>query len=144
MHQKMLEFLQREHLLTLSVCDVQGVYSASCFYCFFKEGYTLVCKSQESSRHIQLARKNPFVGVNIAHHTKKIQEISGMQIKALLRHAKEQETGCYHAKYPFARLGGGEVYALEILWAKYTDNSLLIPKKLEYRREICYTSPKKE
>ena len=152
-------FLQKMHILTLSVIDsldsrklsqilsqidsaesrfsessqLFSVHCASCFYAFDKQNLSLIFKSDKKSRHITLALQNPIVGVNIATQTKILKHIKGVQIKALFNHASDSQKALYYARFPFARLGKGEIYALKILWAKYTDNSLLRSEKITYQ-----------
>ncbi|TLD80675.1 hypothetical protein LS70_008885 [Helicobacter sp. MIT 11-5569] len=137
MDEKIKKFLANSHLLTLSVIDCEqdlaaiGVYSASCYYAFMVE--SLLIKSSADSKHIKLAELNPNISVTIAKDSKNLSKIEGIQIKAYFRKALAKEKKAYYARFPFARLGSGEIFALDILWAKYTNNALL--KKVIYIKE---------
>lgn len=136
MDQKVKDFIFSQHILSLSVCDKDGVYSASCFYVFDEKSLSLVIKSNPKSKHILLAQENPKIAVTIAVNTRKIYLIKGIQAKASFEKANDQQKNIYYQEYPFARLVNGENYSLRICWLKYTDNSFLSKRKLEYRFDI--------
>ncbi|QOR01584.1 MULTISPECIES: pyridoxamine 5'-phosphate oxidase family protein [unclassified Campylobacter] len=133
MDKRIKTFIQSQKLLTLSMLDDDGgVYCASCYYAFDDKNLSLIFASEEHTKHIQLALKTPNVGVNIALDTDVINLIKGVQIKAHFQTAsKEQEALYYHA-FPFARLAKASIFTLKIQWAKYTDNKILLSKKLEF------------
>ena len=111
MDAKIKNFVSSNHLLALSVLDnQQEIYTASCYYAFCEKYISLVFKSMQDCKHIQFAKCNPKVGVIIAEDSKKLHLIKGLQIKAS--------------------------FTLDILWAKYTDNTLLMEKKLIYQRNL--------
>ncbi|MCI2235569.1 hypothetical protein MKD52_01795 [Helicobacter sp. CaF467b] len=136
MNQKILKFIAKNHLLTLSVRDEdKGVYIANCYYALDKKDCCLLIKSALDSKHIKLAIQNPHLAVSIAKDSKKLILIKGVQIKALFKQAINEQKSLYYSQFPFARFASGEIFALEILWAKYTDNGLLISEKLIYQKE---------
>lgn len=140
MHEKIRAFIESAHLLSLSAIDARdskeiGVYGASCYYTFFVPTLSLCFKSALDSKHIQLATRNPNLSVIIAKDSKHLAEIEGVQIKAYFRTSSKEEQSAYYTRFPFARLGNGAVFALEILYAKYTNNQLLQKEKLTYIKE---------
>lgn len=139
MNEKITDFIRKQHLLSLSVIEKDSslleVYSASCYYAFDEENLCLLFKSAQDSKHIQLCALNPKVGVIIAKDSKNLGSIQGLQIKAFFKQATQAQKNLYYTAYPFAKLGKGEVFALEILWAKYTDNKLLLSEKLIFMRK---------
>ncbi|MCI5967927.1 hypothetical protein [Helicobacter sp.] len=140
MDDRIKAFITKQHLLALSVIDNTdsthlSVYSASCYYAFVKENLSLCFKSDSNSKHIKLAYVNPSVGVIIAKDSNTLTHLKGVQIQATFRNATQQEQGVYYDKFPFARLGSGEIFALDIDFAKYTNNQLLLQKKLTYTKE---------
>ena len=135
MDKRIKNFLKDEHLLCLSVCDENGVYPSSCYYVFCEENLSLCFKSDKDSKHIQLAKQNPKISANIHKDSKILGLLKGVQIKATFRNATQCEEALYYKRFPFARLGNGEVFALVIDFAKYTDNKLLLKEKLTYIKE---------
>ncbi|WP_299546012.1 hypothetical protein [uncultured Helicobacter sp.] len=138
MNDKIKAFIAKQHLLALSVIDNTedthlSVYSASCYYAFFTQNLSLCFKSDSNSKHIKLASVNPNVAVIIAQDSSILTNLKGVQIKAYFRNATQEEQRFYYQKFPFATLGNGEIFALDIYFAKYTDNQLLLQKKLIYK-----------
>ena len=147
MDERIKAFIAREKVFALSVieCDSnqnriaanQGlrVYGASCYYAFFAHNLSLCFKSAVDSKHIQLARLNPNVSVIIAKDSRILGNIQGVQIQARFRDSTQEEESAYYTRFPFAKLGNGAVFALDIYFAKYTDNRLLLQKKLTYIKD---------
>lgn len=129
------KFIQNNHLLSFSVIDNDEVYCASCYYAFDINNISLIIKSNIESKHIQLAKMNPKIAITIAKDSKKLLLIKGVQIKAIFCESNNYEKNLYYLRFPFAKLGDGEIYTLKIFWAKYTDNKLLINKKLIFNKE---------
>ncbi|EAI3905430.1 MULTISPECIES: hypothetical protein [Campylobacter] len=132
MDERIKKFIYSQKLLTLSVQDNDEIYCASCYYTFDDKNLALIFASEEHTRHIQLSYKNPKVGVNIALDTNIINLIKGVQIKAIFRKATAEQEKIYYEKFPFAKLAKACIFALNIQWAKYTDNKILLSKKLEF------------
>ncbi|MBX7490405.1 hypothetical protein [Helicobacter turcicus] len=140
MDDRIKAFIAEQHLLSLSVIDSTdsahlGIYTASCYYVFFSSNLSLCFKSDSSSKHIKLAYVNPSVGVTIAQDSNILANIKGAQIQARFRDSSQEEQNAYYKKFPFAKLGGGVVFALDICFAKYTNNQLLLQEKLTYTKE---------
>ena len=122
----------KEYQKTKEFCG--GVHSASCFYVFDKENLALIIKSEPTTRHIELAQRFSIVGINIAKSTLKLLAIKGAQIRAQFGNATKEQERLYYQKFPYAKALNGEIYALEILWAKYSDNKFFGKTKVEFFR----------
>ena len=134
MDRLIIKFLEKNHLLSFGVIDDDCVYSASCYYAFDKKDLSLLIKSDEKSRHIQLAMKNPKISITIAKDSKKLLLLKGLQIKAIFAKSNNDEKEIYYLRFPFAKFRAGEIYTLKILWAKYTDNSLFKSNKIIFSK----------
>ncbi len=134
MDKRIMRFIAREHIMHIAIRDNDGVYNASCFYAFDSKNLALIFKSNPTSHHIILAQHSPYVGISIARNVRIVRKIQGLQAKGFFSQAKDEQKQWYYKTYPFGRAIDGQIYALEILWCKYTDNSLLISKKLEYQK----------
>ena len=130
------DYIKKNHLLSLGIQDSDGVYMVSCFYAFDEKNLALIFKSDETTKHVNLMLKKPYVGVSIATHTQVLKQIKGVQIKAKVLEASLQQEKIYNQCYPFAKLIKGKIFSLEILWIKYTDNQLVLKKKIEWTRDI--------
>ncbi|RDU58154.1 hypothetical protein [Helicobacter sp. MIT 99-5507] len=135
MDKLIIKFLQNNQLLSFSVIDDDWVYSASCYYAFDEKNLSLLIKSDPESKHIKLANKNPKIAITIAKDSKRLLLLKGVQIKANFTKSNNNEKEIYYLRFPFAKLGAGEIYTLKILWAKYTDNKLLISNKIIFNRK---------
>lgn len=133
MDKKILKYIKSMQLLSLAMREEEGVYIASVFYAFDEAKLTLIFSSYEKSKHIKLALLNPNVALSIAKEDK-IAFLKGIQAKALFKEANKEQSEIYYKKFPFARLSGAKIYALELLWVKFTDNTLAISSKLEFKR----------
>mgnify|MGYP002517377984 CR=1 FL=1 len=131
MNEKIKSFLNENSLLCWAMQDDDGVYCANAFYAFDDENLSLIIASHENTRHIELARQNPRISVNVAKFGS-VASLKGIQIKAIFDKASKVQSKLYYARFPFARLKGGSCFALCIHYAKFTDNAL--GKKLEFRR----------
>lgn len=133
MDKKILEYIKSMQLLSLALRDGEEVYIANVFYAFDETNLALIFSSYEESKHIQLAFLNPKVALSIAKEDK-IAFLKGLQAKALFKEASKEQNGIYYEKFPFARLSKARVYALELFWAKYTDNASMIGSKLQFQK----------
>ncbi|OCX43118.1 hypothetical protein A7X81_07695 [Campylobacter ornithocola] len=133
MDKRIKNFIHSQKLLSLSILDNDGgAYCASCYYAFDDENLALIFASEEHTKHIQLAYKSPKVAVSIALDTDIINLIKGVQIKALFQKATKEQEEIYYEKFPYAKLAKACIFALNIQWVKYTDNKILLSKKLEF------------
>lgn len=131
MNEKMKKFLQDNSLLCWAMQDDEGVYCANAFYAFDEDNLSLIIASHTDTRHIELANINPRVSVNVAKFGN-IATLKGIQIKAFFQKASKAQASLYYARFPFAKLKGGQCFALQIHYAKLTDNAL--GKKIEFKR----------
>ena len=141
MEERIEEFIGEHHLLTFAAAGGVDIWCASAFYAWCKEEQAFIITSDETTRHIRLALENGkgMIAGNIALETETIGLIRGLQFKARLIQAKEdgffgKYRTLYLKRFPYAVLKGGEVWILEILEAKFTDNRLGFGKKLYWRR----------
>ncbi|MBT0741555.1 hypothetical protein [Campylobacter lari] len=133
MDERIKNFIHSQKLLNLSMLDEDGgVYCASCYYAFDNKNLALIFASEEHTKHIQLAYKASKVAVSIALDTNIINLIKGVQIKALFQKATIEQEKIYYERFPFAKFANAYIFALNIQWAKYTDNKILLSKKLEF------------
>ncbi|MBZ7934941.1 hypothetical protein H2259_07185 [Campylobacter sp. RM10532] len=135
MDEKILDFIKNEQLLSWSMIDDSGVYTASAFYVFDEKNLSLIIASHEQTKHIQLAFKNPSVAVNIAKENK-IAFLKGIQAKAEFKYANKEQEKMYFSKFSFAKFDKkARIYTLDLIWAKLTDNTLGLVKKIEFLKK---------
>ncbi|MCW1359905.1 hypothetical protein [Campylobacter sp. CCS1377] len=135
MDERIKKFIASCKLLSWAMRDEKGVYIANAFYAFDERNLALIIASHEDTKHIKLAFKESKVAVNIAKEST-IAFLQGVQIKANFCKANEMQIQIYYKKFPFAKLLGGTTFALEIEYVKFTDNSLMLTKKLEFYQDF--------
>ena len=132
----MVEFLREHHVMTVAVSAADDIWCSHAFYVFLEDENAFLIISEEKTRHIKIARKNPVVSGGVALETKKIGEIRGLQFKAIMEQCDDSIFGKYKLSYlkrfPYAILKGGDLWLLRITEAKFTDNRLGFGKKLRF------------
>ncbi|HEC1878242.1 TPA: hypothetical protein R1794_001560 [Campylobacter jejuni] len=132
MDERILEFIRNEQLLSWAMIDEKGVYTASAFYVVDEKNLTFIIASHEDTKHIRLASENSSIALNIAKESK-IAFLKGVQAKAEFKMASKEQMKIYFSKFPFAKLDkSAKIYALELFWLKFTDNTLSLIKKIEF------------
>ena len=129
-----ISFLNKHHLLTLATSCDNIPYCASCFYAFKEDEALLIIASETKTRHIQEALKNSTIAGTIALETNIIGKIQGAQFIGTFRSIKEDEKKIYFKRFPYAIAMKPLLWAIEIEYLKFTDNTLGFGKKLEFHR----------
>lgn len=144
MNERIEEFINEHHVLTFAAAAANEVWCASTFYTFDKLTNSFIVTSNNNTKHITLALSSPqkIVAGNIALETEEVGKIRGLQFTAKLINAQalsgtifNRYKLLYLSKFPYAILKGGEVWILQILTAKLTDNRLGFGKKLYWERD---------
>lgn len=133
MDEKIQFFLDGQKNLSFCTAVDNTPYCASCFYSYVSEGNFIVFKSDKNTKHIANAHINDKVAGTILPDVDKVGTIRGIQFSGkfiipegdLLVQAKKK----YYSKYPFALAMGGDLWAIELLFVKMTDNTLGFGKK---------------
>lgn len=129
--EKMSKFLHSQHIMHLGVIASDAPYCATCFYAFSQDELALVFASDTNTTHAK-AMLNAPVAASVALDTKVVGRIQGVQIKGSISPASKKQKEIYFSRFGFARLLSPTLWALEISWAKMTDNTLGFGKKLLY------------
>jgi len=136
--QKIISFLKKHHVMTLSTCAEQQPWCANCFYAFNTEQMSLIFTSDFETRHIKEAIQNSKVAGNVVLETSVVGKIQGIQFSGELFLPKEevaaQVNSIYLKRFPFAVLMNTNLWELRIDYAKMTDNRLGFGKKLIWER----------
>lgn len=126
MNAKILEFINS---INVCVISTNEPYSASVFYIFDESSNSIIFISSENSRHIKNIKT---LAVAIYHQN----PIKGLQIVGELNLATQEQKDIYIKKYKMAKFAlNHEIYAIKLKYLKYTDNTLILPKKLEFNYE---------
>jgi len=137
--QKIIAFLKKHHVMTLSTCVDQQPWCANCFYAFNAEKMSLIFTSDFETRHIKEALQNCKVAGNVVLETIIVGKIQGIQFSGVLFQPEGEEANevnsIYLKRFPFAVLMNTTLWELRIDYAKMTDNRLGFGKKLIWGRE---------
>lgn len=119
---KINEFLNSNNICVVSTNEP---YSATLFYKFDEINEALLFISSPTSRHIKLDEL-----LSAAIYTN--NPIKGVQIIGKLLLANETQKKLYLNTYKAANFAlNHTIYALKLKYLKYTDNTLMLPKKTE-------------
>ena len=138
MDKKIQSFIEGQKNLTFCTAVDNIPQCASCFYAFIEEGDFVVFKSDNKSTHISNALINDKVAGTIIPDLDKTGTIKGIQFTGkfivptgdLLEQAKKK----YYAKYPFSLVIPGDLWVVELITIKMTDNTLGFGKKLAWEK----------
>lgn len=135
---KIIDFLSRHHVLTLSTCIDNQPWCANCFYAFDKQTMTLIFTSGFETRHIKEGTQNSKVAGSVVLETSVVGKIQGIQFSGELLLPEGELSGqakhAYLKRFPFTALMDTTLWALRIDGAKMTDNRLGFGKKLIWER----------
>ena len=136
---KIIAFLKKHHVMTLSTCIDQQPWCANCFYALHEKRMSLIFTSGFETRHIKEVLQNSHVAGSIVLETSIIGKIQGIQFSGdllLVEGSKAKPANAAYVKrFPFATLMNTTLWELRIDYAKMTDNRLGFGKKLIWERE---------
>lgn len=129
---KIVNFINKHHLLTLATSCDNTPYCASCFFVFDKEAPCFIIATDEKTRHGREALLNPTVAGTIALETNMVGKIQGIQFSGIFRVATVGEKMTYFKRFPYALAMNPSLWSIDIGYIKFTDNTLGFGKKLEF------------
>jgi uncharacterized protein len=140
--ERIREFIQEHHVLTLAISYRNIPWCAHCFYAYLPESNLFVFTSDDDTRHIQefLLSGSDLVTAGIALETKITGKIRGIQLSGPMRKLEggELKTAkkAYLERFPIARLSKLELWGIDPGYIKMTDNRLGFGKKLIWKKSI--------
>jgi uncharacterized protein YhbP (UPF0306 family) len=140
MNNKIVDFIEEHHVLTLATSKDNIPYCANCFYTYSPKYNALIFSSDLKTKHIQDVLQNNTVAGSIVLETKTIGKIQGIQLQGVLRQAindveKKEINKKYLKRFPYAILKETELWLLELSFIKMTDNRLGFGKKLLWKKQ---------
>lgn len=132
-------FLNAQHVLTLATCWEGEMWCANCFYAFDEARMALYFMTETRTRHGGMLLNNPKVAGTIAHQTKTIALIRGLQFSGeavqLQGEDEQRARSFYYQQFPAARLMSAPVWKLSLHQIKMTDNKLGFAKKIRWEKD---------
>jgi uncharacterized protein len=134
---KIIRFFEKHHVLTLASVVNDDPWCANCFYVYNSDVNSLIFTSDNDTKHIQYAVKNPKVAGSVVLETSVIGKIQGIQFSGILVKAKGNDLKTAKEKYlkrfPIATLMNTNLWILNLTYIKMTDNRLGFGKKLIWK-----------
>lgn len=114
--------------------SASDIWTSNEFYAFDPKGCHLIFTSSSETLHARQFMANPQVAANIVLNTKIVGKIQGMQIKGRIINVSDSSHHkmIYIKRFPYAAMSIKELWAVEIEYAKFTDNALGFGVKLHY------------
>ena len=136
---RIVEFINKHHVLTLATTRKNIPYCANCFYVYFEDENMLVFTSDHETKHAQDALIQNFVGGSIVLETNVIGKIQGVQFQGKMYEPNngllKQVKARYLKRFPVAMLMKTNLWVVELSFLKFTDNRLGFGKKLIWGKE---------
>lgn len=133
MQENIIKFLQRKHIVSLSVFSAQDCWSTICFYAFNPQNHSLLIRTSPDTRHGIILQQNPNVTGTIIHDSTTVAKLQGIQfvgqLNELQGEAKKAGLGLYYERFPYARMIKSALWQLDFKEIKFTDNTLGFGKK---------------
>lgn len=138
MNERMVDFITHQRVVTICCVDAENhPYCFSCFYVFDEEKKLFYFKSGSISHHSKILQQNPVVAGTIQPDKLNPLAIKGIQFTGQIVHSKNElclhAAATYHKRYPFALSITGDIWMLQPLTIKMTDNTLNFGKKLHWQ-----------
>lgn len=141
---RIIEFINKHHVLTLATSKNNVPYSANCFYVYYEPENMLVFTSDRETKHASDVLEQSTVAGSIVLETNVIGKIQGLQFqgkmyepdKELLKKVKAR----YLKRFPVAMLMKTNLWVIELSFLKFTDNRLGFGKKLIWGKESSENS----
>jgi len=132
--EKIIEFLEKHHTLSLATCKDNQLSSCTLFYAYDKQTNAFIVASDTKTEHIQNVLENQNVAGTIHLEADIVGKIQGIQFKAIMSAFKD-ERKVYLKRFPFALALNPTLWSIAVDSLKMTDNRLGFGKKLMWTRE---------
>ena len=133
---RIIDFIKRHHVLNLATVSSQGTpYCAACFYAYNKERNRLIFTSDDATRHAQEMVQNSNVACAITLETRVVGKVQGLQICGIVQRGDNEDKTQYIKRFPYAAVAPLNIWAIEPLFMKLTDNTLGFGKKLVWNSQ---------
>ena len=137
---KISAFILAQTALTIATSVDNVPYCATCFYAYIEKDNLLIFKSETETKHISDAVSNNQVAGSILVDKTEIGKIKGIQFNGIFLTPKDAQLKdaqkAYYFKYPYAAAMKGDLWAIELISVKFTDNTLGFGKKLKWEKFI--------
>jgi uncharacterized protein YhbP (UPF0306 family) len=138
MDKRIISFIKKHHVLTLATFDGNAPYCSNVFYAYDAESNAFIFTSDDKTKHFADMKKNKNVSASVVLETKIVGKIQGLQINGTATHpddeTKKRINNIYLRRFPYAIISNADIWMLEIVFAKYTNNMLGFGKKIIWQK----------
>lgn len=128
---KINNFINKHHVLSLATQDSKELSVCSLFYAFCKEENSFIVASSDDTTHIKHIKNNHKIAGNILLETKTIGKIQGLQFRGEFLELHDSKLkNLYFKVFPHAILMKPKLWKIKIDYFKMTDNTLGFGKKI--------------
>lgn len=135
---RIVDFIQKHHVLTLATSANNEPYCCSCFYVYDEAKNTFIFTSDLPTRHASEMLNNKNIAIAIALETTMVGKIRGIQICGTVNRLKEEDFRRakikYIGKFPIAAFSELVLWEVTPDFIKFTDNRLGFGKKLIWEK----------
>ena len=136
---RIIEFINKHHVLTLATSQNNIPYSANCFYVYYEDENMLVFTTDHKTKHAQDALAQNKVAGSIVLETNVVGKIQGIQFQGIMHEPKDdllkRVKARYLKRFPVAMLMKTNLWVIDLRFLKFTDNRLGFGKKLIWGKE---------
>lgn len=136
---RIIEFIQKHHVLTLATSVENSPYTSTCFYVYDEKENSFIITSGPETRHASEMLINSKIAGAIALETSIVGKIQGIQFTGITEELSDKEFDKAHkryiAKFPVAALAKLHLWKLKPDFIKMTHNRLGFGKKLIWKAE---------
>jgi len=135
--EKIIRFLRKHHVLTISTSVDNEPWCANCFYVYLEDENVLVFTSDQETRHAQEFLKNKLVAGSVVLETPVVGKIRGIQFQGIVSEPEgelaEKVNNAYLKRFPVAMLMETRLWVVHLNLIKMTDNRLGFGRKIFWR-----------
>ena len=129
--EKIDNFLQEHHVMSLSTCRGDELSSCNLFYVFDKLANSFVVASSEDTLHVEHIKANNKIAGTVVLETKTVGKIQGVQFRGEFIKLKESSLKkLYFKHFPYALAMNPSLWQIKINYFKMTDNKPGFGKKI--------------
>lgn len=138
MPEQIVTFLNDSSVVTIATSIDNHPYCAACYFAYVPEAQLLAFKSDSDTKHIEDALQNHFVAGSILPNKIVKSKPKGIQFTGIFNKAEndigEKAKWAYLKKFPVAGIFRGDIWVIALSKVKFTDNTLLFGKKMQWER----------
>ena len=137
---KIDNFLQEHHVLSLATCRDDEISSCNLFYVFDKQSHSFLVASSEDTLHVEHIKQNNNIAGTVVLETKIIGKIQGVQFRGKFTPLEDTKLKkLYFKHFPYALAMNPTLWQIKINYFKMTDNKLGFGKKIIWQDSSVQT-----